>query len=66
LLLVALLTAFAGISGLRAQSADTLSIDLETALKIALSENPTVKVADMEITRKEYAKNRPMVHCCLS
>ena len=56
LLLVALLTAVAGISGLRAQSADTLSIDLETALKIALSENPTVKVADMEITRKEYAK----------
>jgi len=56
LLLVALLMAAAGIPGLQAQSADTLSIDLETALKIALSENPTVKVADMEITKKEYAK----------
>ena len=56
MLSVALLMAVAGISGLRAQSADTLSIDLETALKIALSENPTVKVADMEITKKEYAK----------
>jgi len=27
-----------------------------TALEIALSENPTVKVADMEITKKQYAK----------
>jgi len=55
LLSVVLLMAIAGISGLYAQSADTLSIDLPTALKIALSENPTVKVADMEITKKEYA-----------
>jgi outer membrane protein TolC len=55
LLSVALLMAVAGISGLRAQSADSLSIDLSTALKIALSENPRVKVADMEITKKEYA-----------
>ncbi len=35
---------------------DSLNIDLAAALEIALSENPTVKVADMEITKKEYAK----------
>ncbi len=53
---VVLLLALAGFSRLHAQTADTLSIDLPTALEIALSENPRVKVADMEITKKEYAK----------
>ena len=38
------------------QTADSLVIDLKTALEIALSENPTVKVADMEIEKKQYAK----------
>lgn len=45
-----------GLISLKAQTADSLTIDLPTALQIALSENPTVKVADMEITKKEYAK----------
>lgn len=35
---------------------DSLTIDLKQALEIALSENSTVKVADMEITKKQYAK----------
>ncbi|MGI6073179.1 MAG: TolC family protein [Fermentimonas sp.] len=39
-----------------AQTADSLVINLQTALDIALSENPTIKVADMEITKKEYGK----------
>ena len=39
-----------------AQGLDSLRIDLNTALEIALSENPKVKVADMEITKKVYAK----------
>ena len=39
-----------------AQGSDSLRIDLNTALEIALSENPKVKVADMEITKKVYAK----------
>lgn len=39
-----------------AQQPDSLRVDLPTALEIALSENPTVKVADMEITKKQYAK----------
>lgn len=33
-----------------------LDITLQEALDIALSESPTVKVADREITKKEYAK----------
>ncbi|MFA6913436.1 MAG: TolC family protein, partial [Proteiniphilum sp.] len=41
---------------LSAQQPDSLWVDLPTALNIALSENPTVKVADMEITKKQYAK----------
>ncbi len=39
---------------LRAQ--EKLTINLEQALEIALSENPTVKVADQEIEKKQYAK----------
>lgn len=39
-----------------AQQETKLVVDLSTALDIGLSENPTIKVADMEITKKEYAK----------
>jgi len=35
---------------------DTLKITLDQALEIALSENPTIRVADREITKQEYAK----------
>ena len=51
-----LLFGLTGMSSLHAQQADSLKIDLNTALEIALSENPTVKVADMEIQKKQYAK----------
>lgn len=58
-----LFLALATPSVLRSQQADTqlspesstLQVDLQTALDIALSENPSVKVADMEITKKQYA-----------
>lgn len=45
-------------SSANAREADTgiLRLDIETAVQIALSENPLVKVADMEIEKKEYAK----------
>ena len=56
LLSVLLLAAVTTISGISAQSIDTISINLPKALEIALSENPKVKVADMEITKKEYAR----------
>jgi len=55
MLMVVLLVA-TGMTTATAQQADSLLIDLNTALEIALSENPTVKVADMEITKKQYAR----------
>lgn len=35
---------------------DVLSLDLDKAIEIALSESPTVKVADKEIEKKKYAE----------
>ncbi|MDO5665676.1 MAG: TolC family protein [Bacteroidia bacterium] len=55
IILVAICGLF-GLSTATAQNSSSLQIDLNTALQIALSENPNVKVADMEITKKEYAK----------
>ena len=37
------------------QAQDTLRIDLAQALEIALSENPTIKMANQEIEKKRYA-----------
>lgn len=34
----------------------TLNLTLEQALEIALSENPTIRIADQEITKQGYAK----------
>lgn len=46
------------ISVANAQGVDSsiVRLDLETAVQIALSENPLVKIADMEIEKKMYAK----------
>ena len=38
------------------QTGNRIEIDLPEALRIALSENPTIKIADMEIQRQDYAK----------
>lgn len=35
---------------------ESIEITLDRAIEIALSENPTVKVADLEIEKKKYAK----------
>ncbi|SFK44458.1 TolC family protein [Proteiniphilum acetatigenes] len=56
ILLLLMLSGLAGLSTATAQQTDSLRIDLNRALEIALSENPTVKIADMEITKKQYAK----------
>ena len=37
-------------------SQDTLHLTLDQALEIALSESPTIRVADQEIEKQEYAK----------
>jgi outer membrane protein len=46
------------LSAANAQETDSgiLHLDLETAVQVALNENPLVKVADMEIEKKNYAK----------
>lgn len=42
---------------------DTLKLDLGKALEIALSENPTVKVADKEIQKKStHVKARTLLY----
>lgn len=51
LVLIALLPVLA-----KAQEEKPLEISLEKAVEIALSENPTVKVADREIEKKKYAQ----------
>ena len=38
-------------AGAATQASATLRLSLDECLRIALSENPTVKVADMEINR---------------
>lgn len=47
---------YAESSTLEQSSADVLNLSLDDCLGIALNENPTVKVADMEITRVDYSK----------
>lgn len=55
--MVLALTVLLGIGQLQAQEASgKLTLNLEQALQIALSENPTVIVAGQEIQKKEYAK----------
>lgn len=44
---------------------DVLKLDLEKALEIALSENPTVKVADKEIEKKSMHRKVHMPLCSL-
>lgn len=38
--------------------AQSLRLDLETAVQLALDENPTVKIADMEVERYDYVKRQ--------
>ena len=39
-----------------AQVTSTLKLDLETALRIAHDNNPTIKVAELEIQRVDYSR----------
>ena len=52
--LTAGLVFFSGLSGVSAQ----LRLTLPAALEIALSENPTVRVAEMEVERYDYVKRQ--------
>lgn len=35
---------------------DSVFIDIDAALSIAMNESPTIKIADMEIEKKKYTK----------
>lgn len=39
---------------------DTLRVDISSALEIALSENPTIKIADKELERVDYSKKETL------
>lgn len=54
LFLFLILTGICGNSYVRAQ--EPISLTLERALEIAMSENPTIKIADRDIEKQEYAK----------
>ena len=47
---------FPGISWAQEQKVQSVTLDLKTAIGIALNENPTIKVADVEIEKKDYSK----------
>ncbi len=38
------------------QQPQSIQLDLKTAIAIALSENPSIKIADVEIQKKDYSK----------
>ena len=56
ILLIVLFVSLAGSVETKAQRTDTLHLDLNTALKIALSESPTIRVAEREIQRVDYSQ----------
>lgn len=56
-MILAVITLLPSLTLTPAKAQDTpLVLSLEKALEIAMSENPTVKVADQEIEKKKYAK----------
>ena len=59
-IIVLMICGLLGLSDANAQekpdAGEVLHLDLETAVQIALSENPLVKVANMEVEKKIYAK----------
>lgn len=58
--IIACLTAVATVSAAAAQNAGTgvLTLTLDRAVEIALSDNPTVRIADMEVERYDYVKGQ--------
>lgn len=62
LTLAAALTALASATAQTtpATAGDTLLLTVDDCLQVALSENPTVKVSDMEITRADYSRRETL------
>ena len=53
---------FPGISWAQEQKVQSVTLDLKTAIGIALNENPTIKVADVEIEKKDYSFGNIQYH----
>ena len=51
-----MLILYPGISRAQEKKVQSETLDLKTAIGIALNENPTIKVADVEIEKKDYSK----------
>jgi outer membrane protein TolC len=58
--MLAMALALTAITTAQAQEAKTLELDLPAALELALSDNPVIKVADMEIERYDYVRRETM------
>lgn len=39
-------------------------LSLDDCVAIALSENPTVRIADMDIAKADYSKRKRLGNCC--
>lgn len=48
--------AFMSVAMMRAQERQVVVLTLEEAIEIALNDNPTIKVADLEIRRQDYVR----------
>ncbi|MCD7971409.1 MAG: hypothetical protein LUG18_01905 [Candidatus Azobacteroides sp.] len=54
---ISLLLIAIGITGfLQAQEQIPVALTLEEALEIAMNENPTIKIAEKEVEKQNYAK----------
>ncbi len=58
--LVVCLFAISQVGHAQQESQSTLNLDLTTALKIAHDNNPTIKIAELEIQRVDYAKKEAL------
>ncbi len=61
-LIIMLALAICTMTGAKAQTsgADNLLLSLDDCIRIALNENPTIKVAEMEIERVDYSKKETL------
>lgn len=56
LLVLSILSIFGLLFGEKARSQEKLTLTLDEAIDIALSESPTVKIADLTVQKTGYAK----------
>lgn len=57
---VAAIAAFSAVTGVRADENREVVMPLDSCIAIALSDNPTIKIADMEVTRLDYSRKETL------